>query len=93
MSGSSADGLQGKSWVSWETLWTFFKLGLTVLWGGSVYGAIQLSRFTPGDVPAKTKFWAADILCVVLGLVVAGLWVKGDEIGRASCRERVYSSV
>jgi cytochrome c-type biogenesis protein CcsB len=78
VSGSSADGLQGKSWVSWETLWTIFKLGLTVLWGGSVYAAIQLSRFNPGDVSAKTKFWAADLLCVALGMTVAALWVKGD---------------
>ena len=77
-SGSSADGLQGNSWVEWTTLWTFFKLGLTVLWGGSVAAAIHLSRFSPGDVSAKAKFWAADVLCVVLGLTVAALWVKGD---------------
>ncbi|MFM9959596.1 MAG: cytochrome c biogenesis protein CcsA [Planctomycetaceae bacterium] len=77
-SGSSADGLQSNSWVSWETLWTFFKLGLTAVWGGSFYGALQLSRFNPGDVPAKVKFWAANILCFVLGLIVAALWVKGD---------------
>ncbi|MBC7821077.1 MAG: cytochrome c biogenesis protein ResB, partial [Planctomycetaceae bacterium] len=77
-SGSSADGLQGNSWVEWKTLWTLFKLGLTVLWGGSVYAAIQLSRFSPGDALAKAKFWATDLLCVVLGLTVAALWVKGD---------------
>jgi cytochrome c-type biogenesis protein CcsB len=77
-SGSSADGLQSNSWVSWTTLWTLFKLGLTALWGGSLYAAMRLSRFQPDDVSAKTKFWAADLVCVALGLTVAALWVKGD---------------
>jgi ABC-type transport system involved in cytochrome c biogenesis permease subunit len=80
VSGNSSDGIQSEHWVSWDTLWLLFKLGLTAMWGGAVYAVTRLGRGKENDVSdlATTKFVIGAAFSAVLGLMLAWLWIKGD---------------
>ena len=46
VSGSSADGVQAGSWISWGSLWVLFKLGLTAAFAWTV---ATVRRLRPKD--------------------------------------------
>ncbi len=88
-SGSSPDGLQHASWISWESLWTLFKLGLTAAWGGSVYAVFQQFRSEPaekfdvngreaGTKVDKVKLGLWFVAAATLTVTTLWLWTKGD---------------
>ena len=88
VSGSSADGLQTDSWISWNALWLLFKFVLTGVWGYAVYETARINHREPSDVTnrAPIPFWIKATGCAGFGLLLAWLWVWGNVLDDSSMR-------
>jgi ABC-type transport system involved in cytochrome c biogenesis permease subunit len=88
VSGSSADGLQSKSWVEWTTLWTWFKVGLTMLWAAAVYEVTRMGtrESTAARVRTPGLFLASAIGTTAFGIGLAWLWIWGNALDDSSMR-------
>lgn len=80
-SGSSASGVQSEGWLSWDSLWWMFKLGLTVCFLGSVRWMTWSHTDEHGhSVPMnRVTYWTGITIAVLLGATTFYLWVQGRD--------------
>jgi len=87
-SGSSADGLQTDSWISWGAIWLLSKFVLTGIWGYAVYETVRSDSNEKSDTENRKPipFWVKATGCTAFGLFLAWLWVYGNVLDDSSMR-------
>ncbi len=81
VSGSNPDGIQHEGWLTWDSIWLLFKLGLSALFIGLIAWMTRMRTEAIGQAKPVDRIqnWAALTCGVLLGVTTLWLWLKGED--------------